>query len=93
VKIYRHMQLPALSENHPAEYIFDPAEYNLPNFTTMDPILAAIPAIDLHKDGDKPLYRQIAKRFGIDRTTLAQRHQGLMCSNAGEALRRMLLTP
>jgi hypothetical protein len=55
--------------------------------------LAAIAAIDSHEDEDKSSYRQIAKIFGVNRTTLARRHQGLTRSNAGEALRRMLLTP
>jgi transposase-like protein len=39
----------------------------------MDPILDAIAAIDAHEAGDKPSYRQTAKKFGVDRTTLARR--------------------
>jgi hypothetical protein len=59
----------------------------------MDPILNAIAAINAHEAGDKPSYCQTAKRFGVDRTTLARRHQGKTRSHAGEAQQRMLLSP
>jgi hypothetical protein len=59
----------------------------------MDLILDAIAAINVHKAGDKPSYRQTAKRFGVDRTMLARRHQGKTRSHAGEAQQRMLLSP
>jgi hypothetical protein len=59
----------------------------------MDPILDVIAAINAHEAGDKPSYRQTAKWFGVDRTTLARRHQGKTRSHAGEAQQRMLLSP
>jgi hypothetical protein len=59
----------------------------------MDPILDAIAAINAHEAGDKPSYRQTAKKFGVDRTTLARRHQGKTRSHAGEAQQRILLSP
>jgi hypothetical protein len=63
------------------------------NSTNMEPILDAIAAINAHEAGDKHSYRQTAKRFGVDRTTLARRHQGKTRSHAGEAQQRMLLSP
>lgn len=59
----------------------------------MDPILAAIEAIDSREPGEQLSYRNIAKKFGVDRTTLARRHKGKTRSNAGEAQQRMLLDP
>jgi hypothetical protein len=56
----------------------------------MDTISDAIATIDVHEPGDKPSYRQTAKLFGIDRTTLACHHQGLARSHAGDAQERML---
>jgi hypothetical protein len=63
------------------------------NSTNIHSILDAITAVNAHKAGDKPLYRQTAKSFGVDRTTLARRHQGKTRSHAGEAQQRMLLSP
>jgi DNA invertase Pin-like site-specific DNA recombinase len=55
------------------------------NSTNMDPIEAAIKAIDSRASGASFSYRKIAKQFSISRATLARRHQGLTRSNAGEA--------
>jgi transposase-like protein len=42
----------------------------------MDPILAALAAIDSLKPGEKVNYTQIAKEYGVVDTTLAWRHKG-----------------
>jgi hypothetical protein len=42
----------------------------------MDPIQDAIEYIESREAGDKFSYRQVAKIFGVDRTTLSRRHQG-----------------
>ncbi|KAF7571213.1 hypothetical protein PtrM4_112150 [Pyrenophora tritici-repentis] len=42
----------------------------------MDPIQEAIKYIESRKAGDKFSYRQVAKIFGVDRTTLSRRHRG-----------------
>lgn len=43
----------------------------------MDPIQEAIEEIESRDPGDDFSYQAIAKKFGIDRRTLARRHQGL----------------
>jgi hypothetical protein len=45
------------------------------NSTNMDPIQAAIGAINSREPGETFSNREVAKRLGIDRTTLARRHQ------------------
>ena len=42
----------------------------------MDPIQEAIEYIESREAGDKFSYRQVAKMFGVDRTTLSRRHRG-----------------
>ncbi|KAF1837645.1 hypothetical protein BDW02DRAFT_490954 [Decorospora gaudefroyi] len=42
----------------------------------MDPILDAIAAIEAREPGESFSYREVAKRFGVDRTTLSRRYQG-----------------
>jgi hypothetical protein len=44
-----------------SSYYYRTSTHN--NFTTMDPILAAIAAIDAHKPEDKPLYCQTTKNI------------------------------
>ena len=46
------------------------------NPTNMDPIDAAIAAIESPEDGEKVSYTKVAARMGVDRSTLARRHQG-----------------
>jgi hypothetical protein len=68
------------------------------NFTTprspqMEPIDAALTAIEALEPGEKLVYTQIAKRSSVNRITLARRHQGLTTSRAiryqnQQALRR-----
>ncbi|KAF2621069.1 hypothetical protein BU25DRAFT_355167 [Macroventuria anomochaeta] len=48
----------------------------------MEPINAALAAIESLKSGEKLVYMQIAKRFGVNRITLARQHQGLTTSCA-----------
>jgi hypothetical protein len=48
----------------------------------MEPIDAALAAIEALEPGEKLVYTQIAKRFGVNRITLARRHQGLTTSRA-----------
>jgi hypothetical protein len=49
------------------------------NFATprppqMEPVDAALAAIQVLEPGEKLVYTQIAKRYGVERTTLARRH-------------------
>jgi len=46
----------------------------------MTPIQEAIEYIESRESGDEFSYRQIAKRFGVDRTTLSRRHKGVQAS-------------
>jgi hypothetical protein len=48
----------------------------------MEPIDAALAAIETLEPREKLVYTQIAKRFGVNRVTLARRHQGLTTSRA-----------
>jgi hypothetical protein len=43
--------------------------------TISDPILDAIAAIESAEPGEGLSYRAAAKKFGVDRTTLARRHK------------------
>jgi len=47
----------------------------------MDPILDLIKAIESRKDGVSFAYREVANKFGVNRTTLSWRHQGVQGSN------------
>ena len=42
----------------------------------MDPIQEAIAEIESRELGDKFSYQQIAKKYGVNRVTLARRHKG-----------------
>lgn len=59
----------------------------------MDPIEAAIEAIELREPGASFSYREVAKRFKVDRTTLSRRHQGRTQSYAAASQQRQLLNP
>jgi transposase len=59
----------------------------------MDPIEAAIEAIESREPGASSPYRAVAKRFGVSRATLSRRHQGHTRSHAAEQQRRQLLNP
>jgi transcriptional regulator with XRE-family HTH domain len=59
----------------------------------MSPIQEAIEYIESREAGDKFSYRQVAKEFGVDRTTLSRRHQGKTRSYEEMAERQQLLNP
>jgi DNA-binding transcriptional regulator YhcF (GntR family) len=59
----------------------------------MDPIDAAIEAIESREPGASFSYRQVAKQFNINRTTLSRRHQGLARSRERAAANKQLLNP
>jgi hypothetical protein len=46
----------------------------------MTPIQEAIAYIGSRESGDKFSDRQVAKIFGVDRTTLSRRHEGVQAS-------------
>jgi hypothetical protein len=50
--------------------------YNYNNYTNMDPINAALAAIESRGPGESFTYSDIARKYGVVRSTLARRHQG-----------------
>ena len=63
------------------------------NSTTMTPIEAAIKAIKSREAGESFSYRQVAKRFGVNQTTLSRTHQGKQSPNAVKIQQQLLLSP
>jgi transposase-like protein len=63
------------------------------NFINMDPIEAAIAAIESREPGEQFSYREVAKRFSVNRTTLSRRHRGVAQSRATVAQQQQLLNP
>jgi hypothetical protein len=59
----------------------------------MDPINAAIEAIESRESGASFSYRKVAKQFGVDRTTLSRRHRGASQSQTKYHEHRQLLNP
>jgi transposase-like protein len=59
----------------------------------MTPIDAAIEAIESCKPSASFSYREVAKRFGVDRTTLSQRHKGKTQSHATASEQQQVLSP
>jgi AraC-like DNA-binding protein len=59
----------------------------------MNPIDAAIDAIESREPGANLSYREVAKQSGVDRTTLSRRHQGRTQSYAAASQQRQLLSP
>ena len=59
----------------------------------MGSIEAALAAIESLEPGEKLRYRQIAKEYGCDRTTLARRHQGVRASRRTKAENQQALHP
>ena len=59
----------------------------------MDPIQKAIEAIESHKEGEQFSYQKVSEKFGVDRSTLARRHQGKQASYAAKAKQQQLLSP
>ena len=59
----------------------------------MDPIEAALAAIESLEPGEKLVYAQIAKKYGVEPTTLAQRHKGALTSRNTKAQNQQALHP
>jgi transposase len=59
----------------------------------MEPIQEAIKYLESHEAGDNFSYREVAKRLGVDRTTLSRRHQGKQSTYATKGERQQLLNP
>ncbi|KAH5177126.1 hypothetical protein HBI67_211460 [Parastagonospora nodorum] len=59
----------------------------------MSSIEAALAAIELLEPGEKIVYTQIAARYGVDRRTLARRHQGATISRDAQAQNQQALHP
>jgi predicted HicB family RNase H-like nuclease len=59
----------------------------------MDAINAAIEAIELREPDASFSYRAVAKQFGVDRTTLSQRHRGAQQTVAAKHEEQQLLNP
>jgi hypothetical protein len=59
----------------------------------MDPIEAALAAIESLEPGEKLVYAQIAKKFGVEPTTLARRHKGASTSRNTKAQNQQALHP
>ncbi|KAF1359819.1 hypothetical protein EJ07DRAFT_119155 [Lizonia empirigonia] len=59
----------------------------------MTPIEEAMEGIKSREAGTCSTYREVAKKYGVNRTTLSRRHQQKTRSNAEEARQRQLLSP
>jgi transposase-like protein len=59
----------------------------------MSPIEAALAAIDSLKPEEKHLYAQIARKYGVEPTTLAPRHKGASTSRATRDENQPVLHP
>jgi transcriptional regulator with XRE-family HTH domain len=59
----------------------------------MDPILDAIEAIESREDSASFSYREVANKFGVDRTTLSRRYRGVRGSNEEMGKAQQLLSP
>jgi hypothetical protein len=59
----------------------------------MSSIEAALAAIESLEPGEKLVYTQIAAKYGVDRRTLARRHQGATISRDAQAENQQALHP
>jgi transposase-like protein len=59
----------------------------------MDLIQEAIEDVESRKPGDKFSYGEVARKFGVNQTTLSRRHQGQQRTSATKANRQQLLSP
>jgi hypothetical protein len=59
----------------------------------MDPIEAALAAIESLEPEEKLVYAQIAKKYGVEPTTLARRHKGASISRNTKAQNQQALHP
>ncbi|KAH8621979.1 hypothetical protein IG631_23374 [Alternaria alternata] len=67
--------MPAVGQCPPPHHNNKPSTRH--NSTNMDPIQEAIVYIKLHELGDDFSYTKVAAQFGVERSTLARRHQGV----------------
>jgi hypothetical protein len=63
------------------------------NYTNMSSIETALTAIESLKPGEKISYAQIAKKYSVERTTLARRYKGVSTSRSLNAQNRQALHP
>jgi hypothetical protein len=59
----------------------------------MSSIEAALAAIKALEPGEKLVYTKIAEKFGVDRSTLARRHQRVASSRSVKAQNQQALHP
>jgi transposase-like protein len=59
----------------------------------MDPIEAALAAVESLEPGEKPNYTQIAQAYGVVRSTLTRRHQRISASQDIKAQNQQALHP
>ena len=59
----------------------------------MDPIQAAIEAIDSREPGEHFTYKEYAEKFNIDRSTLSRRHRGQTSSIDVKKINQQKLSP
>jgi hypothetical protein len=59
----------------------------------MSPIEAALAAIEALEPGEKLVYAQIARKYGVPASTLSQRHRGVSSSRATKAQNQQALHP
>ena len=59
----------------------------------MSPIEAALAAIEALEPGEKLVYAQIARKYGVAVSTLSQRHRGVSSSRAIKAQNQQALHP
>jgi hypothetical protein len=62
------------------------------NSTTIDPIQKVIEGMESREEDASFCYREVAKGWGVNRTTLSRRHQGAQRARSEEARERQLLT-
>ena len=63
------------------------------NSTNMCRIEAALRYLELLKPGEQFTYTNVAEEFGVERSTLAQRHQGISTSRATRLQNQQQLHP
>ena len=59
----------------------------------MSPIEAALAAIEALEPGEKLVYAEIARKYGVLTSTLSQRHRGVSSSRATKAQNQQALHP
>jgi len=59
----------------------------------MEPIEAALVAIESLGPGESINYAAIAKKYGVERSTLSRRHRAIIYTRADEGINRRKLSP